>query len=286
MKNNVPLRLIARIDVKGPNLVKGINFEGLRVLGNPIEFAKHYYQKGIDEIFFHDTVATLYGRNSMFDLVEELSKELFIPLTVSGGIKSMSDISNLLNAGADKVCINSEGIRNPDFLSEAVNKYGSSTIVVAIDVIEDVTGKFFCLIENGREKTNLDLLTWINQLNNIGVGEIILTSILSEGRGKGYDLDMVRLIKEKSRIPIIIHGGLANRDHLRNLLDIMVPSGLSSSSLLHYNAIENFQADANHLNISFNFDFYHNNNNLYESISIVDIKSVISNYALVRGINE
>lgn len=230
-----PLRIIGRFDIKGPNLIKGINFEGLRVLGNPISYALKYYQEGIDEIFLYDSVASLYGRNSLDELIRNMSRSVFVPITASGGIRGLTDIKRVLDAGADKICLNTAAIKNPDLINQAVSKYGSSTILIAIDYIKDLDGEYKCLIENGREITNLNAIQWAIEVERRGVGEIIFTSIRHEGLMQGLDLEFINIVSSKVKIPITVHGGIGNIDHILPLLSVKNLSGISMASLLHYN---------------------------------------------------
>src|SRR3989344_2874988 len=151
-------RIIGRLDIKGPNLVKGIHLEGLRVLGKPEQFAKYYYESGADELIYMDVVASLYGRNSLLGIVEKTAKEIFIPLTVGGGIRSLSDIRDVLRAGADKVALNTAAIGNPQIVSEASQMFGSSTIVISIEAIKQPDGQYLAFTDNGREHTGLDVV--------------------------------------------------------------------------------------------------------------------------------
>lgn len=230
-----PLRIIGRLDIKGTNLIKGINFEGLRVLGNSISYALKYYQEGIDEIFLYDSVASLYGRNSLDDLIRNISERVFVPITASGGIRELTDIKRVLDAGADKICLNTAAIKNPDLINQAVSKYGSSTILIAIDYIKDFDGEYKCLIENGREITNLNAIQWAIEVERRGVGEIILTSIRHEGLMQGLDLEFINIVSSKVKIPITVHGGIGNINHILPLLSVKNLSGISMASLLHYN---------------------------------------------------
>ena len=180
-------RIISRLDIKGPNLVKGINLEGLRVLGNPDFFFKYYYNTGADEIIYHDCVASLYERKNFLDLIEKTSSDVFIPISVGGGIKSLKDIEKVLSAGADKVFINSAALKQPKFLTEACRKFGSANICLSIEVIKNSDDEFICLSNYGREVSNKKLLDWFSEAQDRGVGEIILTSVSCDGMGNGFD---------------------------------------------------------------------------------------------------
>jgi len=192
MKENI--RIIPRLDIKGPNLVKGIHLEGLRVLGKPEQFARSYYEQGADELLYMDVVASLYGRNSLLNIIEDTAKNIFIPLTVGGGIRSLEDIQKILRAGADKVSINTAAIRNPELIQSAANKFGSSTIVVAIEALLMPNGKYEAFTDNGREPTGVNVFEWALRAEKLGAGEIMVTSIDKEGTGKGFDVELIAKI--------------------------------------------------------------------------------------------
>jgi cyclase len=230
------LRVIARLDIKGPNLVKGIHLEGLRVLGKPEDFARHYYHQGADELIYMDVVASLYQRNSLLDIVRKTSKEIFIPLTVGGGIRSLEDIRTVLRAGADKVALNTAAIADPQLIKKAAETFGASTVVVSIEAIRKTDGSYEALTDNGRESTGVNALEWAVKAANLGAGEILLTSIDREGTGKGYDLELTERIANAVSIPVIAAGGAGRLDHLRDV----VGSGADAvciASMLHYGRI-------------------------------------------------
>jgi cyclase len=166
------VRIIPRLDIKGPNLVKGIHLEGLRVLGKPERFARHYYENGADELLYMDVVASLYQRNNLLDIVTRTSREIFIPLTVGGGIRTLDDINQVLRAGADKVSLNTAAVANPSFIKEAAQRFGSSTIVVSIEAIRQYDGHYEAYTDNGRESTGLDAIEWAKRVVDLGAGEI------------------------------------------------------------------------------------------------------------------
>ena len=258
MKDSTPLRLIARLDIKGPNLVKGINFEGLRVLGNPMNFARKYYEAGIDEIFLYDSVASLYGRNSLDQLIRDISNRIYVPLTVSGGIRNLNDIKRVLDSGADKVCINTAAIINPELIDIAVAKYGSSTILASIDYIVDIDGIPKCLIENGRETTNVNLFDWALEVERRGVGELVITSIRNEGMMNGLDISVLKELLSMVKIPVTVHGGIGSSKHILELINVLRVSGISMAGLLHYNYLNSIEVsleiDGNEGNNSFLLD--------------------------------
>lgn len=234
------IRVIPRLDIKGPNLVKGIHLEGLRVLGKPEDFARFYYDNGADELFFQDTVASLYDRNSLHDIITKTAKEIFIPLTVGGGLRTIDDIRNVLRAGADKVAINTAAIKNPHFIREASLKFGSSTIVVAIEAIKNSDGRYLAFMDNGREFTGLEVVAWAKRVEELGAGEIVITSVDKEGTGEGYDLDLIRSVSEAVSVPVIAHGGASSPDNIVNAILYGKADAVAIASLLHYSIMQSF----------------------------------------------
>jgi len=230
-------RIISKLDIKGPNLVKGVNLEGLRVLGDPGYFAKKYYESFSDEIIYHDCVASLYNRKNFLNLIEKTASDVFIPISVGGGIKSLNDIEKVLSAGADKVFINSAAIKKPYFLIDASKRFGSANICLSIEVTKNSNDEFICLSNYGREVSKKKLVDWLPEAQQLGVGEIILTSISHEGMGNGFDLEMIELIYDKINVPFIIHGGAGNEEHIYDVLKYEKVSGVAISSLLHYSLI-------------------------------------------------
>ena len=231
------VRIIPRLDVKGPNLVKGIHLEGLRVLGNPNDFAKYYYENGADELMFMDVVASLYERNSLHDIISETAKQKFIPITVGGGLRTISDIKSVLRAGADKVCLNTAAIKNPDLIRTASRKFGSSTIVIAIEAIKEENGKYLAYTDNGREYTGIDVFEWAQKVDELGAGEIVITSVDNEGTGQGFDLDLISKISSLVSIPVIAHGGAGTKQHVIDLIKENTADAVMLSSLFHYQFI-------------------------------------------------
>ena len=189
-------RIIPRLDIKGPNLVKGIHLEGLRVLGKPERFARFYYETGADELFFMDMVASLYGRNQLTDIVKQTAREIFIPLCVGGGLRSVDDIRTVLRAGADKVSLNTSALARPDFVREAAKTFGSSTIVVSIEAIRQPDGHYECFTDCGRQATGVDAFVWALRAAELGAGELSVTAVDREGTGRGYDLELTRRIAQ------------------------------------------------------------------------------------------
>jgi len=230
-------RIIARLDIKGPNLVKGVHLEGLRVLGRPEDFARYYYETGADELLYQDIVASLYGRNSLHDVISKTARGVFIPLAVGGGLRSVEDIRSVLKAGADKVVLNTAAIKNPEFITAASRRFGSSTIVVAIECIRQADGGYLAYTDNGREFTGRDAISWAVQAEELGAGELVVTSVDREGTGTGFDLTLTKLVTSKVSIPVIAHGGAGQ---LQDIRDVIVEGGADAvavASMLHYNAI-------------------------------------------------
>ena len=230
-------RIIPRLDIKGKDLVKGIHLEGLRVLGDPEEYALKYSEMGADEIIYQDVVASLYGRNSILDLVSRTARNCFIPLTVGGGIRDLNDIESLLRSGADKVSINTAAINNPSLIEEASKTFGSSTIVVAIEAIF-YQNKYLAFTDNGREQTGIEVLQWVKEAQNRGAGEILLTSIDKEGTGKGFKSDLIREVSKIITIPLIIHGGAGSVNHLIEIEKVARIDAFAVASLFHYSLLE------------------------------------------------
>jgi cyclase len=228
------VRVIPRLDIKGPNLVKGIHFEGLRVLGKPEDFARRYYQDGADELIYMDVVASLYGRNSLLDIVERTSREIFIPLTVGGGLRSVEDIRRVLRAGADKVAVNTAAVARPELVREASRAFGSSTIVVSIEAIRRPAGGYEACVDHGRQSTGVDAVEWAKRAAELGAGELLVTSIEQEGTGRGFDLDLTRAIARAVPIPVIAAGGAGRLAHVREAIAQGGADAVGLASLLHY----------------------------------------------------
>lgn len=249
------IRIIPRLDIKGPNLVKGIHLEGLRVLGKPEDFAKYYYENGADELFFQDTVASLYDRNSLHDIITKTAKEIFIPLTVGGGLRTIDDIRNVLRAGADKVAINTAAIKNPHFIREASLKFGSSTIVVAIEAIKNTDGKYLAFTDNGREYSGLEVVSWARRVEELGAGEIVITSVDKEGTGEGYDLELIKSVSEAVSIPVIAHGGASSPEDITHAIQIGQADAVAIASILHYSVMQSFVSHSSDYKVEGNISF-------------------------------
>lgn len=236
--NRMNVRIIPRLDIKGPNLVKGIHLEGLRVLGKPEQFARLYYEQGADELLYMDVVASLYQRNSLLDMINRTSREVFIPLTVGGGLRTLEDIRAALGAGADKVSLNTAVINRPELIREAARRFGSSTIVISIESIRKADGQYEAYTDNGRHQTGVDAVQWARRVADLGAGEIMVTSIDREGTGKGCDIELTRQISESVTIPIIACGGVGGGGHIRDVIINGQADAICLSSILHYNILK------------------------------------------------
>ena len=230
-------RVIARLDIKNNNLVKGVNLEGLRNLGDPKYFALKYYEEGIDELHYQDIVASLYDRNSIIEYISYAAKNVFVIISVGGGIRNNDDIDKVLRSGADKISMNSAAVKNPELIKIASNVYGSSTISVNIETIKTSSG-YEVLIDSGRQKTGLDLNKWIEKIQKLGAGEIIITSISHEGKKKGFDINLYKMVKKYVSVPLIAHGGAGDIDHILELFQTCEVDGVALASILHYSYLE------------------------------------------------
>ena len=240
-------RLIARIDVKNEHVIKGIHLEGLRKVGDPIKLATKYYIEGIDEILFMDAVASLYNRNNLFHIIQEACKEVFIPITIGGGIRTIEDIAKALHSGADKISLNTQAIKNPELIKKASEIYGSQCIVASIEAKKRGPNSWEAYIDTGREETGLDVVEWAQKLVELGAGEILVTSVDKEGTKKGFDLDLFKAINENVNIPVIISGGAGKLEHLKEAAQI--GDAFALASLLHYN-INTIQEVKEHLKLN------------------------------------
>lgn len=229
------VRLIARLDIKGPNLIKGIKLEGLRVIGSPSEYALKYYQQGIDEFLYMDSVASLYGRNHLSDIIRQAAKDIFVPITVGGGIRSIDDATDILRAGADKVAINTAAVARPEIIRELAQRFGSQCMVLSIEAKKISEGKWEAFTDNGREHTGLDVLEWVKKGVSLGAGEILLTSVDQEGTKKGFDMELVKCVTAEVDVPIIASGGMGNG---KDMLEVVRNGGadaVAMADILHYN---------------------------------------------------
>ncbi len=227
-------RLIARLDIKNEHVIKGIHLEGLRKVGNPNQLAKKYYEDGIDEIIFMDAVAAYYDRNTLHEIIEKSCEDVFIPITVGGGIRSIEDIQKVLNSGADKVAINTQAIKDPNFIKQASETFGSQCIVSSIVAKKVSDTKWESYIDNGREPTGIDVIEWAKKVQDLGAGEIMITSIDQEGTKKGFDLELNLELSRNIKIPIISSGGAGKIEDINKLLKNSEIDAIAIASILHY----------------------------------------------------
>lgn len=227
-------RLIARLDIKGPNLIKGIHLEGLRVIGQPNKYAKRYYEQGADELIYIDCVASLYGRNSLGDIVQNAAQDVFIPMTVGGGIRSIDDATHILRCGADKVAINTAAIATPGLITDVARRFGSQCMVLSIEAKRIGPDRWEAYTDNGREDTGLDVIEWVKRGVALGAGEVLLTSIDQEGTRKGFDIALVRAVTGEVSVPVIASGGMGAPEHLIDVVQSGGADAVAMADILHY----------------------------------------------------
>ena len=228
-------RLIARLDVKGPNLIKGVHLEGLRVMGDPNEFAIKYYKEGADEILYLDIVASLYGRSNLTEIVTKTTNDIFIPITVGGGIRNINDVGSLLRAGADKIAVNTAAVKNPKLINEISKKYGSQCMVLSIEAKLQDSGYWEVYTDSGRERTGIDVVEWAKKGAQYGAGELLITSIDKEGTREGFDIDLISTISDVVNIPIIASGGMGAQEDLIDVVNRGNVNAIAMADILHYN---------------------------------------------------
>lgn len=228
------VRLIARLDIKGPNLIKGIHLEGLRVIGSPAEHALRYYEQGIDELLYMDCVASLYGRNHLGDIVRSAAENIFVPMTVGGGIRSVDDATQILRAGADKVAVNTAAVANPQLITDIARRFGSQCMVLSIEAKQVGPQRWEVYTDNGRERTGLDVIDWVKRGVSMGAGEVLLTSVDREGTRKGFDLDLIHAASAEVSVPIIASGGMGSPEDLVAAARDGGADAVAMADILHY----------------------------------------------------
>lgn len=228
------IRIIARLDIKGPNLIKGVHLEGLRIIGSPAEHALRYYLQGADELLYVDCVASLYGRNNLSDIVQSAARNVFIPLTVGGGIRSRDDVRHLLRCGADKVAVNTAAMAQPNLISEIAREFGSQCMVLSIQAKQIAPGRWEAYTDNGRERTGVDVVEWAKKGVLLGAGEILLTSIDREGTRKGFDIDLVRTVADEVKVPVVASGGMGSAQDAEEVVLDGHADAIAMADLLHY----------------------------------------------------
>lgn len=231
MKN---IRIIPLLNIKGPNVVKPVHTEALRIVGNPAELALRYYKEGADELIYLDIVASLYQRNLDFELLRSVTENIFIPVTVGGGIRSIHDINNALRAGADKVAVNTYGIHHPEFFDEAAKEFGAQCIVLFIEAKRQPNGMYEVYTDGGRERSGINAVEWAKRGIDLGVGEILISSIDQDGTRRGYDLELLKSITNFAPIPVIAHGGAGNVESVAEVILEGKADAVAASSVFHY----------------------------------------------------
>lgn len=232
------IRLIARLDIKGPNLIKGIHLEGLRIIGSPSEHALRYYQQGVDELIYMDCVASLYGRNHLGDIVRSAAENIFVPMTVGGGIRSVEDATQILRAGADKVAVNTAAVANPQLVTEIARRFGSQCMVLSIEAKQIAPERWEVYTDNGRERTGLDVIEWVKRGVRMGAGEVLLTSVDREGTRKGFDIALVRAVTAEVSVPVIASGGMGKPEDMIEIVREGGADAVAMADILHYKRAE------------------------------------------------
>jgi imidazole glycerol-phosphate synthase subunit HisF len=227
------LRIIPRLDIKGPNLIKGIRLEGLRVVGDPHAFALDYYAQGADELVFMDIVASLYQRNNLSDIISRAADQVYVPITVGGGIRSLANVHTMLRSGADKVAINTAAVARPELISEVASRYGAQCMVLSVEAKQSALGRWEAYTDNGREHTGLDVVEWVTRAVTLGAGEVMLTSVDREGTRKGLDTALLAAVARAVSVPIITSGGFADAAELPAVHALGV-SGVAVADALHW----------------------------------------------------
>ena len=226
-------RLIARLDIKGANLIKAVHLEGLRIIGDPQQYARRYCEQGADELIYLDIVASLYGRSKLVDIVKRTAHDVFVPLTVGGGIRSVADVRELLLAGADKVAINTAAVKRPALIEEIARHFGSQCMVLSIEAKKKANSKWEIYTDCGRESSGIDAVEWAKIASELGAGEILITSIDAEGTRKGFDTELVKVISSSVTVPVIASGGFGKPSHLAEV-DSAGADAIAFADALHY----------------------------------------------------
>lgn len=276
MKSKHHIRLLARLDIKGDRLVKGINLEGLRPLGSAEVYSKYYTDAGIDELLIMDTVASLYGRENLFNFVKKIAKDIFIPKAVGGGLRTTDDIQQAFLSGADKVVLNTAALLNPTILNEAVNMFGSSSIVASVEAKKSDNGTWFAFYNSGRTNSHRNIIDWIKEVQDRGVGEILITDIDSEGTGKGFSYTLFEKVSSVCFVPLAVSGGAGKKNDCLTVVPFV--NSIALASILHYGVPDEIRDKALSSQVSSGFapvQYSYKNKN-FEFAEISEIKKFLS----------
>ena len=231
------LRIIPRLDIKGPNLIKGVRLEGLRVMGDPHAFAVRYYEDGADELLYMDIVASLYGRNNLSDIIKRAAQDVYVPITVGGGIRSVDDARDILRSGADKVAINTAAIARPELITQVAHRFGSQAMVLSIEAKHIGPSEWEVYTDNGRERTGLDVIEWVKRGVELGAGEVLVTAVDHEGTRRGFDLELIRKVSESVPVPVIASGGMGTLEHFLQAARDGRADAVAMADVLHYSRL-------------------------------------------------
>lgn len=226
--------MIARLDIKGPNLIKGVHLEGLRIIGDPHDYSNRYYQQGADELIYMDSVASLYGRNHLSEIIREAAKNIFVPLTVGGGIRSVEDVAEVLRAGADKVAVNTAAVAKPELINQIARTFGNQCMILSVEAKQSSDQAWEVLTENGRERSGRDVVSWVREAVDRGAGEILLTSVDREGTRKGFDLNLLRAVTRAVTVPVIVSGGMGKPEDAIDAVNKGGADAIAMADILHY----------------------------------------------------
>ena len=227
------IRIIPKLEIKNDHVIKGIQFDGLRKVGNPVELCKKYFKDGADQINIFDIVSSLYSRDQLYNFLDKITKDIFIPVNIAGGITNIDQIKKLLECGADRVIINSGALRNPQFISEIANIFGAQFLTVSIDV-KKYNDRLYCMMDHGRENSNIEVEKWIKYLNSKNVAEIIITSIDNDGMQKGFDKNLISKLSPLVQSQLVVGGGVKNKEKKKKIISSYNVQGISAASVFHF----------------------------------------------------
>ena len=230
------IRIISKLEIKNSFLIKGLQYEGLRKIGNPIDYSLKYFKDGVDQINIIDIVSSLYSRENLYDVVDKITDNIFIPVCVGGGIKKIEHIKKLLKAGADRIILNSSVLRNKEFLEEVGNTFGFQFFSISIEA-KNINNQYYCMMDHGRENSNIKVDEWVKHLNQKQVGEIIINSVDNDGMETGYNLDLIKLVENKIDCPLVVSGGAGSYNDFYEAIKNYNVDGVCASSVFHFNRL-------------------------------------------------